>query len=75
VESGIEFEWDEDNINHLWQHKVRPDEFEDVMLNEAVKIIRLDPAGPNSGGYLYNQGRSCARSLHTGPAEPCGHYS
>ena len=35
---GSNFEWDDDNIKHLKRHKLTPDEFEDVILNEPLDL-------------------------------------
>ncbi len=34
----IEFDWDEANIGHLARHSVRPEEAEQVILNDPVDI-------------------------------------
>jgi len=36
--SEIEFDWDEANIGHVARHSVRPDEAEQVVLNDPVDI-------------------------------------
>jgi hypothetical protein len=36
VADPIEFDWDEENTNHLAAHKVRPAEFEQVMNSDPL---------------------------------------
>lgn len=35
-----EFEWDDDNIGHIWRHRVSPDEVEDVAFDDEPWIRR-----------------------------------
>jgi hypothetical protein len=34
--NGIEFDWDDGNTKHLAAHKVRPEEFEQAMINDPL---------------------------------------
>ena len=45
-----EFEWDEDNIEHIARHKVYPDEIEDVAFDDEPWIRR------GKGGTRYMLG-------------------
>ena len=38
VASGIEFDWDAENKNHLAAHKVAPAEFEQVLNNDPIDL-------------------------------------
>jgi uncharacterized DUF497 family protein len=38
VDSGIEFDWDDDNRKHLAAHKVAPAEFEQLLNNDPVGL-------------------------------------
>ena len=38
VESGIEFDWDDDNVRHLAAHRVEPFEFEQVLHGDPVDL-------------------------------------
>ncbi len=36
----IQFDWDDENRKHLSVHKVTPDEFEDVLNNNPLDLVR-----------------------------------
>jgi hypothetical protein len=38
VANGIEFDWDEENTEHLAAHKVMPGEFEQVLSNDPLDL-------------------------------------
>jgi uncharacterized DUF497 family protein len=38
VANGIEFDWDDENENHLAAHKVAPTEFEQVLNNDPIDV-------------------------------------
>ena len=38
VAAGLEFEWDEENTNHLAAHKVSPVEFEQLLNNDPLDL-------------------------------------
>lgn len=40
------FIWDEDNEDHLWQHRVRPEEAEEVFFNPYVITPNKKRHGP-----------------------------
>jgi uncharacterized DUF497 family protein len=60
VQQDIEFEWDDENREHLAAHKVTPSEFEYVLTNNAVdlgyelieKEERYRSVGPTARGRL-----------------------
>ena len=55
----IEFDWDEANVGHLARHSVRPEEAEQVILNNPVdlgmEIVEREERDLNLGATL--QGR------------------
>ncbi len=40
------FVWDEDNIDHLWQHRIHPEEAEQVFFNPYVITPNKKKHGP-----------------------------
>jgi uncharacterized DUF497 family protein len=38
VNSGIEFDWDDANTEHLAAHEVSREEFEQVIINDAIEL-------------------------------------
>ena len=38
VDGGIEFDWDTENIRHLKRHRVKPEEFEELMTSDPVYL-------------------------------------
>lgn len=38
MESGIEFDWDDENKKHLAAHKVSPAEFEQALNNDPIDL-------------------------------------
>ena len=57
---GIEFDWDDDNTEHLAAHKVTREEFEQVMNNDALDLDydviegeeRYRSVGATNGGRI-----------------------
>lgn len=41
----IEFDWDEHNIRHLGRHKITPQEFEELLLNDPLDLEYETEAG------------------------------
>lgn len=39
------FDWDRENIRHLRRHRVAPEEFEQVLMNEPMDIENQNEAG------------------------------
>ncbi len=62
----IEFDWDEANVGHLARHSVRPEEAEQVILNNPVdlgmEIVEREERDLNLGATL--QGRGSYRGDH-----------
>lgn len=38
MSSQFQFDWDDSNIGHLRRHKVTPQEFEEVLLNDPLDL-------------------------------------
>jgi hypothetical protein len=47
TEDGLEFEWDEANVGHIARHGVRPEEVEQVILNDPDDIGYEEANGEN----------------------------
>jgi uncharacterized DUF497 family protein len=60
MDSGFEFDWDDENIRHIAAHKVSPEEFEQVMSNDPLELdcsavdgeYRYRAVGPTDTGRL-----------------------
>ena len=46
--------WPEDRIDHIGQHRVRPEEFEEVCFSRSL-VLRGKAAGPNPVYYVLGE--------------------
>lgn len=49
----LNFDWDEANLRHIDQHKVKPEEAEHVLLNDPLELgFETDETGEERWSYL-----------------------